>query len=185
MDYSRFAVHLDSRLEIVDLELEHGNLSLATETCSHGRTDGRFLRRGGQLCSGRSTFPFVFPHFSIRTIATGDNADRKVYVGSCHLSAILDFNTDENVRELIPEAGKRMRLGGVHLAIWDTLSNRPDDFQYLNGGLAIVARDVQVDDKRRIATLTNPSIIRVTMGGGLILRLVLRDSLPAALKQTS
>lgn len=117
--------------------------------------------------------PFVFSYHSIRTLpSAGSETAHKVYVGNCRLSEILDLNTDENVREFIPDAGKRRRLSGVHWAIWDTLENRPEDFQYLNGGIVIVARGVKVDDKKRQAILVNPSIINGAQTQGTIRRFV-------------
>src|SRR5262249_2690877 len=47
----------------------------------------------------------------------------------------------------------------VHQAIRKTLEDQPDQFSILNGGMVIVARAVDVDDKRRILVLQRPSII--------------------------
>jgi hypothetical protein len=47
----------------------------------------------------------------------------------------------------------------VHQAIRKTLEDQPDQFSILNGGMVIVARAVEVDDKRKILVLQRPSII--------------------------
>jgi hypothetical protein len=47
----------------------------------------------------------------------------------------------------------------VHQAIRKTLEDQPDQFSILNGGMVIVARAVEVDDKRKVLVLQRPSII--------------------------
>ena len=47
----------------------------------------------------------------------------------------------------------------VHEAIRKTLEDHPDQFSILNGGMVIVARAAEVDDKRRVLILNRPSII--------------------------
>jgi hypothetical protein len=47
----------------------------------------------------------------------------------------------------------------VHQAIRKTLEDQPDQFSILNGGMVIVSRAVEVDDKRKILLLQRPSII--------------------------
>jgi hypothetical protein len=68
---------------------------------------------------------------------------------------------DQNVREYIvtAEGKKRQRLTDVHRRIRDTLENRPEEFVILNSGIVIVARDIEVDEKTKTASLKSPSII--------------------------
>ena len=84
-----------------------------------------------------------------------------MYAGNAPASAFIDLPEDENVRSYIvtAEGKKRQRLTDVHRRIRDTLENDPKDFVILNSGIVIVARDIEVDEKAKIAKLKLPSII--------------------------
>jgi AIPR protein len=106
---------------------------------------------------------FGFQYNTLRNIsAPEDNeAGRRVYAGNAPASAFIDLPEDENVRSYIvtAEGKKRQRLTDVHRRIRDTLENDPEDFVILNSGIVIVARDIEVDEKVKIAILKLPSII--------------------------
>src|SRR5215470_3924689 len=106
---------------------------------------------------------FEFPYITCRNIsAPGDDAaGRKVYSGHAPASSVLSLEDDENVREYLADAqGNQKHMPTlVHQAIRKTLEDQPDQFSILNGGMVIVARAVEVDDKRKILTLQRPSII--------------------------
>jgi hypothetical protein len=84
----------------------------------------------------------------------------------------LGLEDDENVREYLVDAlGKaKARPTLVHQAIRKTLDDRPDQFSILNGGIVIVARAIEVDDKRRVLTLKRPSIINGSQTQGELRR---------------
>lgn len=114
----------------------------------------------------------TLPFFCLRNIsAPEDTANgRKIFSGHMPLEAILDLPTDENVRSYLVDAeGKQRRKPTqVHQAIKATLRNNADDFSTLNSGITIVAHRVEVDDKERRVTLTNPSIINGSQTQGVV-----------------
>jgi hypothetical protein len=113
--------------------------------------------------------PFIFSFYSIRNITSPEDKDndRKVYVGQAPLSAILDLNTDANVREYLIESRKKRVYSQVHRAIRDTLERKPEDFSVLNSGITIVARDCEIQEDGRVI-LTKPSIINGAQTQGII-----------------
>jgi len=106
---------------------------------------------------------FEFPYITCRNIGApeDDAAGRKVYSGHAPASSVLSLEDDENVREYLADAqGDQKHIPTlVHQAIRKTLEDQPDQFSILNGGMVIVARGVEVDDKRKILVLQRPSII--------------------------
>src|SRR5260370_5814189 len=106
---------------------------------------------------------FEFPYITCRNISApeDDAAGRKVYSGHAPASSVLSLEDDENVREYLADAqGDQKHMPTlVHQAIRKTLEDQPDQFSILNGGMVIVARAVEVDDKRKILVLQRPSII--------------------------
>lgn len=111
-----------------------------------------------------------FPFFNVRHITSPEDekTGRKVYVGYAPVSAILDISTNENVREYLLEGRKKRVPTQVHRAIRDTLENNPEDFGVLNGGIVLVARACEVDEKQKCLHLTNPSIINGSQTQGII-----------------
>jgi hypothetical protein len=106
---------------------------------------------------------FEFPYITCRNISApeDDAAGRKVYSGHAQASSVLSLEDDENVREYLADAqGDQKHVPTlVHQAIRKTLEDQPDQFSILNGGMVIVSRAVEVDDKRKILLLQRPSII--------------------------
>lgn len=73
--------------------------------------------------------------------------------------------------------GKQTRMPTrVHKAIRNTLENQPDVFSVLNGGLVIVARSSEVDEKARTITLHDPSIINGSQTQGMIREFLLQGT---------
>lgn len=105
----------------------------------------------------------AFPYNVIRNISSPEDekAKRRVYAGNAGAQAYKTLPEDENVRTYIvtAEGKKRQRLTDVHRRIRETLANEPEEFVILNSGIVIVARDVEIDDKEKIAYLRDPSII--------------------------
>ena len=114
---------------------------------------------------------------SIRNISCSHDLDngRKVMVGRMRASESRNIRTDENVRDYLVDAvgKKKKRKGAVHRKIEDTVENYPENFCVLNGGLVIVARDYEIDEKTKTLKLTKASLINGAQTQG-----VLRDLSP-------
>jgi hypothetical protein len=112
---------------------------------------------------GISTHPIVVPFHCIRNISSPEDQaeNRFVYTGQLPLSSLVSLPTNENVREYLVDAeGKQRRSPTqVHLAIRETLKERPSVFSVLNGGVVIVAKSSDIDEKARTLTLGRASII--------------------------
>jgi hypothetical protein len=113
--------------------------------------------------TGTAAAAFEFPYITCRNISApeDDAAGRKVYSGHAPCSSVLSLQDDENVREYLADAQGNQKNTPtlVHHAIRKTLEDQPDQFSILNGGMVIVARAVDVDDKRKVLVLQQPSII--------------------------
>lgn len=117
---------------------------------------------------------FEFPYITCRNITAPEDEEvrRRVYSGHAPTSSVLDLEDDENVREYLVDArGKQKRSPTlVHQAIRKTLEERPDQFSILNGGMVIVARSAEIDDKPKVMILRRPSIINGSQTQGELLR---------------
>lgn len=117
---------------------------------------------------------FAFPYHNCRNISSPEDqsAGRKVYSGSAPARSVLDLDDNENVREYLVEAkGKQKKSPTlVHQAIRKTLESNTELFSILNGGIVIVARDAEVDDKTKQMTLLKPSIINGSQTQGELRR---------------
>lgn len=128
------------------------------------------------MVDGRDLVDFRF--YSIRNVSCPEDKDngRKVLFGYAPATSVLDLPTDENVRDYLLEAEgrKRRQPTQVHRAIRNTLDNTPFNFSVLNGGVSIVARDHEVDEKKMTLRLLKPSIINGSQTQG-VLRDYFRD----------
>lgn len=117
---------------------------------------------------------YAFPYLTCRNISAPEDhaSDRKVYSGHAPATSVLDLEDNENVREYLVDAqGKQKRSPTlVHQAIRKTLADNPDQFSILNGGMVIVARDAEVDEKTKVIRLANPSIINGSQTQGELRR---------------
>lgn len=114
-----------------------------------------------------------FPYFSIRTVTppvcSSDSLTCTVRSGTAPAQSFMPINDNENVREyLLGVEGRKRVPTQVHTAIQETLKNRPDYFPLLNGGITIVVKAIEVDDKKGIAYLTSPSIINGSQTKGIL-----------------
>jgi hypothetical protein len=120
----------------------------------------------------RSQDLLTVPYSTIRTISSPEDVDnnRRVYSGQISIKSIVELPTNENVRDYLLDAdGKqKKRPTSVHRAIRETLDQNPHEFSVLNGGLVIVARDVEIDDKAKTVKLSKPSIINGSQTQGVI-----------------
>lgn len=109
---------------------------------------------------------------SLRNIScTHDTAEgRRVLVGRALATEFLGLNTDENVRAYLKDAEgkKKRRRGDVHFKIEETILNYPENFCVLNGGIVIVARDYEVDEKNKTVSLKRASIINGAQTQGVL-----------------
>lgn len=123
---------------------------------------------------------FSFPYITCRNISApeDDDAGRKIYSGHAKASSVLALEDNENVREYLVDAqGKQKRMPTlVHQAIRKTLTDNPDQFSVLNGGMVIVAHGAEIDDKNRIMVLKRPSIINGSQTQGELQRYFKRRS---------
>lgn len=114
----------------------------------------------------------VLSFHSVRNISSPDDTknDRKILAGSCPVKSVLNFSTDQNVRDYLLEADgkKRRRPTQVHRAIIETLDNNADNFCVLNGGITLVAHDVEINEKDRNLKLKNASIINGAQTQGIL-----------------
>jgi AIPR protein len=112
---------------------------------------------------GKPALPVVIPFHCIRNISSPeDQAEKRfIYSGQLPISSLEDLPTNENVREYLVDAeGKQRRSPTqVHLAIRETLKERSSAFSVLNGGVVIVAKSSEIDEKVRTLTLRGASII--------------------------
>ncbi len=117
---------------------------------------------------------YRLPYITCRNIsAPEDEAEgRKVYAGHVAVSAVLDLEDNENVREYLVNAKGKQKNSPtlVHQAIRKTLDDHPDQFSVLNGGMVIVARNALVDDKAKILVLSDASIINGSQTQGELQR---------------
>ena len=117
---------------------------------------------------------YAFNYNVCRNISTpeDDAVARKVYAGNAKASSVLALEDDENVREYLVDAkGKQKKSPTlVHQAIRKTLRDQTDLFSILNGGMVIVARSAEVDDKSKVIQLKKPSIINGSQTQGELKR---------------
>lgn len=113
-----------------------------------------------------------FPYHSFRNISCPEDLGngRKVYSGHAPALSFLGLPTNENVRDYLPDAEgrKQRKYSQVHKDIRSTLVNNPHNFSILNGGITLVARDVEPDEKKRVLRLLGPSIINGSQTQGVI-----------------
>jgi AIPR protein len=113
-----------------------------------------------------------FSFHNIRNITSPEDAaqGRKVYAGTAPGRAVLALPNNENVRDYIVEAaGKRRRtLTAVHRAMFETLREDAENFAIKNGGVVIVAHELEVDEGRKVARLLAPSLINGAQTQGVL-----------------
>jgi predicted ester cyclase len=112
------------------------------------------------------------PFYSVRNVSSPEDLDngRRVLFGHVPATSVLDLPTDENVRDYLLEAPgkKRRRSTQVLRAIRDTLYNEPHNFSVLNGGVTLVARAYEIDEKQKVLRLLKPSIINGSQTQGVL-----------------
>jgi hypothetical protein len=116
--------------------------------------------------------PIRFPYNVIRNVSSpeDDNAERKRYAGNASATSFFDLPDDENVRAFLERTGDgtKRKPTLVNLRIRQTLEEAREEFSILNGGVVVVARGAEIDDKARIATLHRASIINGSQTRGIL-----------------
>lgn len=125
-----------------------------------------------QLSAGSEGEIVELPFYSIRNASSPEDLDndRRVLFGHVKAFDILVLDTNENVRDYLLEAeGRRRRKpSNVHRAIKETLQSDPQNFSVLNGGVTLVARDYEIDEKKKTLRLLQPSIINGAQTQGVL-----------------
>ena len=80
------------------------------------------------------------------------------YFANVPVVELLKLDTAANLRSYIPGHPGKMR-SLTHKAIGHTLRNKNDRFIQLSSGITVSAADIEVDDNRKVVTVTNGSII--------------------------
>jgi AIPR protein len=116
--------------------------------------------------------PIELPFFSIRNTTCPEDKDngRTVLVGKLPFESIVGLPTDQNVRGYLLEAEglQRRRPSQVHRDILNTLQTAPENFSVLSGGIVLIARNYEIDEKLKVLKLFDPSIINGSQTQGVI-----------------
>lgn len=117
---------------------------------------------------------FDFEYHNCRNISSPEDiaSGRRVYAGTAPARSVLDLEDNENVREYLVEAkGKQKKSPTqVHQAIRKTLESNTELFSILNGGIVIVSREADNEEKTKVLKLKNPSIINGSQTQGELRR---------------
>jgi hypothetical protein len=95
----------------------------------------------------------------------------KSFVANLSAFEILKLNTKENLRAYLAEDNPKKR-NRVHDAIRNTIQTEPQRFITRNSGFVIGAAGIDVDDNRKLFSLTDPSILNGAQSQGEIRRWV-------------
>ncbi len=106
------------------------------------------------------TRPRQFKFRAIRNLTSPDGKFNGVqtYFANIPVGEILKFNTKDNLRAYIAEHNPKRR-NGVHAAIRDTIPSNPDKFIVRNSGFTVTASQIEVDEGKKLAVLSDVSII--------------------------
>lgn len=108
---------------------------------------------------------------SIRNLTSPEEKQNgaKSYFANVPVRELLKLDTEANLRSYVPEhPGKRRSQ--VHMAIGQTLSDRPERFIQLSGGITVSASDIDIDDTRKVVRVKRGSIINGAQTQGEIRR---------------
>lgn len=126
----------------------------------------------GSSAEARDRVPVVFQYHSLRSVVSPEDsaAGRRRYCGVAPATSLFGLPTDENVRRFLgkDEDDKKRKSTQVNKAIRETLIENRDHFAVLNGGIVIVARAADVDDKQKSLSLRQCSIINGAQTVGVL-----------------
>jgi AIPR protein len=104
--------------------------------------------------------------------------EARSYFANVPIEELLKLDTAANLRDYIPDHPGKHRTQ-AHKAIGQTLRERSDRFIQLSSGITVAASDIEIDDNRKVITVTNGSIINGAQTQGEI-RLFLDEMKTAA-----
>lgn len=111
-------------------------------------------------------------YHSLRSVTAPEDHQegRRRYCGVAPADSLFPLDTNENVRAFLGRDadGGRRKSTLVNLAIRDTLENNRTDFPLLNSGVVIVAREAEIDDAKKTASLQGASIINGAQTKGVL-----------------
>ena len=113
----------------------------------------------------------VLRYESIRNLTSPEEKESgaKSYFANIPVPELLKLDTEANLRSYVPEhPGKRRSQ--VHVAIGDTLSDRPERFIQLSSGITVCATDISIDDDKKLVRIKRGSIINGAQTQGEIRR---------------
>ncbi len=107
----------------------------------------------------------------IRNLTSTPEKENGVQTWFANVSAreIVSIGTTDNLRSYIAEHSSTKR-NGVHKQIENTINEMPDRFINRNSGVTITCTNCEIDDNKKIAKLTNASIINGAQTQGEIKR---------------
>src|SRR5689334_20966457 len=82
----------------------------------------------------------------------------KSYFANVPIAELLKLDTKANLRDYIPEHPGKKR-SQTHIAIANTLRENTDRFIQLSSGITVSAKDIEVDDTKKLVMVTNGSVI--------------------------
>jgi hypothetical protein len=109
---------------------------------------------------GTATGAFNLPYNLIRNLTSPDEKANGVQTWFANISArdVLNLGTEDNLRSYIAEHIPSKR-NPVHKQIENTIQELPDRFINRNSGITITCTGCEIDDTKKVARLTNASII--------------------------
>lgn len=108
--------------------------------------------------SGQTTF--TLHYHTIKSLTSPEEKANGVQTWFANISAreVTKLGTQDNLRTYIAEH-KDSKRNSVHKEIEATILEQPDRFINRNSGVTITCTDCKIDDSKRMAHLTNASII--------------------------
>src|SRR3977135_2972414 len=116
----------------------------------------------------------------IRNMTSPEEKDNeaRTYFANVPIAELLKLDTAANLRDYIPNHPGKHRTQ-AHKAIGQTLRERSDRCIQRSRGVTVAARNIEVDDGKKVVTVTNGSIINGAQTQGEI-RLFLEAMTKAA-----
>src|SRR5258708_37477603 len=99
--------------------------------------------------------------------------DARSYFANVPIAELLKLDTAANLRDYIPNHPGKHRTQ-AHKAIGQTLRERSDRFIQLSSGITVAVSNIEVDDGKKVVTVTDGSIINGAQTQGEI-RLFLEE----------
>ena len=111
---------------------------------------------------------------AIRNLTSPEEKENGIqtYFANIPIVELRKMNTRENLRDYIPGADpyKPAKRNSVHKAIESTIRREADRFINRNGGLTLTCSKIDIDEKLKVAHLSDDSVINGAQSRGEILR---------------